>query len=74
MSRPNNYILITKLSDMGTPGWLLKLVMGFLTERKMKVRYKGTTTGDRQLPGCGPQGSLLGGFLFLHKYFSIISI
>ena len=64
-NKVNHNIIITKLSDMGTPGWLLNLVMGFLTERKMRVRYKGTTTGDRCLPGGGPQGSLLGGFLFL---------
>ena len=64
-NRINHNILVTKLSDMGVPGWLLNLVMGFLTERKMKVRYKGNTTDSKQLPGGGPQGSLLGGFLFL---------
>ena len=64
-NRVNHNILITKLSDMGVPGWLLNLVMGFLSDRKMKVRYKGNITGERRIPGGGPQGSLLGGFLFL---------
>ena len=50
---------------MGVPGWLLNLVMGFLTDRELKVRYKGCTTSAKPLPGGGPQGSLLGGFLFL---------
>ena len=64
-NRVNHNILITKLSDMGVPGWLLNLVMGFLSKREMKVRYKGCTTESKSLPGGGPQGSLLGGFLFL---------
>ena len=37
-------IVITKLSDMGVPGWLLNLVCGFLLERKLKVRYRGVTS------------------------------
>ena len=33
-NRQNHNILITKLCDMGVPGWLLKIVMAFLTNRK----------------------------------------
>ena len=29
-NRQNHPILITILSDMGVPGWLLKIVVGFL--------------------------------------------
>ena len=58
-NRVNRNILIAMLSDMGTPDWLLNLVMGFLTGRQMKVIYKGTSSGLRDLPGGGPQGSLL---------------
>jgi hypothetical protein len=61
----NHNILITKLSDLGVPGWLLKAVMGFLSDRKMVVRYKGETTDKKSLPGGGPQGTLLGLLLFL---------
>ena len=50
---------------MGAPGWLLNLVMGFLSKREMKVRYKGCTTESKSLRGGGAQGSLLGGFLFM---------
>ena len=50
---------------MGVPGWLLKLVIGFLTERKMTLRYKGTQAESKSLPGGGPQGTILGLFLFL---------
>ena len=40
-NRQDHNILITKLSDIGVPGWLLKLVMAFLKHRTMKVKYKG---------------------------------
>ena len=64
-NRQNHNILITKLSDMGVPAWLLKLVMAFLTNRTMVVRYMGATSSPRALPGGGPQGTLLGLLLFL---------
>ena len=64
-NRINHNLIITKLSDMGVPGWLLNIVMGFLVERIMVVRYKGTTSEKKQLPGSGPQGTLLGLLLFL---------
>ena len=64
-NRQSHNILITKLSDMGVPGWLLQIVMGFLTEREMVVRYKGETTDTKPLPGGGPQGTLLGLLLCL---------
>ena len=64
-NRQDHSILITKLSDMGVPSWLLRLVIAFLTERYMVVRYKGETSGVKPLPGGGPQGALLGLFLFI---------
>ena len=50
---------------MGVPGWLLNILMGFLTDRVMVVRYKGETSDKRPMPGGGPQGTLLGLLLFL---------
>ena len=50
---------------MGVPSWLLKLVISFLTNRSMVVRYKGETSSVKSLPGGGPQGALLGLLLFL---------
>ena len=58
-------ILITKLSDMGVPSWLLSLVIVFLMDRSMIVRYKGQQSNRKALPGGGPQGTLLGLLLFL---------
>ena len=50
---------------MGVPSWLLKVVMAFLTDRKMVVRYKSKLSSIKDLPGGGPQGTLLGLLLFL---------
>ena len=64
-NRQNHNILITLLSDLGVPGWLLRLVVGFLENRELIVKYKGETSEKVKLPGGGPQGTILGMFLFL---------
>lgn len=64
-NRQNHNILITKLSDLGVPAWLLKIVMAFLTNRSMIVRFKGARSTQKSLPGGDPKGTLLGLLLFL---------
>ena len=50
---------------MDVPAWLLKLVMAFLKNRQMVVRYKGKCSEVKPLPGGGPQGTFLGLLLFI---------
>jgi hypothetical protein len=50
---------------MGVPRWLLKIIIGFLSERELIVRYKGCESERKRLPGGSPQGTRLGMFLFL---------
>ena len=64
-NRQNHNILITKLSDMGAPGWLLRIVIAFLEDRRMQVNYKGKLSSVKTLPGGGPQGTILALLLFL---------
>ena len=64
-NRQNHNLLITLLSELGVPGWLLRIVIGFLQNRELEVKYKGVTTDRFKLPGGGPQGTILGMFLFL---------
>ena len=64
-NRQDHSILVTRLSNMGVPSWLLKLVISFLMDRKMILKYKNEKSDMRSLPGGGPQGTLLGLFLFL---------
>ena len=67
-NRINHNIIITILSEMGVPGWLLKIVIGFLSDREMILRYKGGCSTRKPLPGGGPQGAYLGGIIFIIKY------
>ena len=64
-NRQNHNILVELLSELGVPGWLLQIVIGFLENRQMEVHYKGEKSNKRWLPGGGPQGTILGMFLFL---------
>lgn len=64
-NRQNHNIIVKVLSRMGVPGWLLKLVVAFLTDRELILRYKGKKSGRKSLPGGSPQGTRLGMFLFL---------
>lgn len=50
---------------MGVPGWLLNIVVGFLQERELILSYMGAKSGNKQMPGGGPQGTVLGMFLFI---------
>ena len=56
------------MGDLGVPGWLLKigwLAVGFLSERELILSYKGENSQSKSMPGGGPQGTVLGIFLFL---------
>ena len=64
-NRQNHNLLITKLSDLGVPSWLLKIVISFLQDRSMIIRYNGALSCPVSLPGGGPQGTLLGLLLFI---------
>ena len=64
-NRQNHNLLVIKLSNMGVPGWLLRIVIAFLSDRRMQVRYKGKFSTVKSLPGGGPQGTLLGLLLFI---------
>ena len=50
---------------MNVPGWLLNIVKGFLEERTLIVNFKGADSSSKEMPGGGPQGTILGLFLFL---------
>ena len=64
-NRQNHNTLIQILSDLEVPSWLLKIVMAFLSDRKLILRYKGKSSGRKSLPEGSPQGTRLSMFLFL---------
>ena len=67
-NRVSHQLVIEDLSDMHVPGWLLLILVSYLTERSMYMRYKGATSSSRMLPGSTPQGALLGILLFIIKF------
>ena len=64
-NRQDHNLLIQKLSDLNVPGWLLSIVTGFLSNRRMIVRYNGSQSSVKSLPGGGPQGTILALLLFI---------
>ena len=56
---------VTILSDMNTPGWLLKIVCNYLSNRSFTIRYRNETSNSRQMPGGVAAGTILGLNCFL---------
>ena len=63
-NRMDHNILITILSDLNIPTCALRLIISYLSNRKMCVRYQGETSAEKDIPGGGPQGGLLTVILF----------
>ena len=57
--------VVTSLHEMGTPAWQLKIVIGFLKNRKLRVKMNGKSSSTKDMPGGGPQGTILGLRIFI---------
>ena len=57
--------IITILADLNIPTCALRLIVSYLTERCMCIRYAGAVSTERKMPGGGPQGTLLIVLLFI---------
>ena len=65
-NRCQHSIFIEILSkDYDVPGWLLKVLIGYLSGRTMKVRYKGKIGQKKDIGGGAGQGAPLGMWIFL---------
>jgi hypothetical protein len=51
--------------DYDVPGWLLRILVGYLTGRQLRVRYKQKIGEARDIFGGGGQGTPLGMWIFL---------
>ena len=58
-NRIDHNVIITILSDLNIPTCALRLVISYLSQRKMCVRYNGAESSEQDIPGGGPQGGLL---------------
>ena len=57
--------VIIWLSDWGVPGWILRILVSYLSKRSMILKYKGKQSMKYLMPGGSPQGTLLGVLLYL---------
>ena len=57
--------IVTKISDMGAPGWLTKIIFSYLSGRSLSIRYKSETSESKDMPGGTGAGTILGLELFL---------
>ena len=64
-NRMSHQRIIEDLYDMKVPGWLLLILISYLTDRKMSMKFRGVFSALRSLPGSSPQGTVLGVILFI---------
>ena len=64
-NRVSHQLVIEDLADMHVPGWLLLILVSYLTGRSMYMRYKGASSSRKFLPGSSPQGAFLGVLIFI---------
>ena len=64
-NRVSHLLVIEVLASMHVPGWLLLILISYLSERSMFMRFKGASSSRKFLPGSTPQGAFLGILLFL---------
>ena len=50
--------------DYDLPGWLIRILIGYLTGRKLKIKYKSKTSDEWKINGGGGQGCPLGFWIF----------
>ena len=67
-NRVDHKDVIVELFEMGTPGWLIKLVASFLSNRNLNIRVDGKMSTTKEMPGGGPQGTLLGLLIFIVNF------
>ena len=63
-NRIDHNVIVTILADLNVPTCALRLIISYLTGRKMCVRFNGAESDDQDIPGGGPQGGLLTVLLF----------
>ena len=56
--------LITRISDMGCPGWLIKILVSYFSGRSLQIRWQTKTSRKMPLNSGAGQGTLLGLFCF----------
>ena len=61
----NHNIIMRILISMKIPMWLTRLILSYLENRKMILRFRGCKSNAKDMPGGMPQGTLLGVILYI---------
>jgi hypothetical protein len=64
-NRMSHTQVIEDLFDMKVPGWLLLILISYVTDRKMMMKFPGVLSSLHSLPGSSPQGTVLGVILLI---------
>ena len=60
--------VVEDLHAMHVPGYLLAILVSYLTRRKLIVRYKGSHSSPRTLDSGATQGAKTGNIIFIVKF------
>ena len=63
-NRIDHNVIVTILANLNIPTCALRLIISYLSDRKMCVRFNGAVSTEQDIPGGGPQGGLLTVLLF----------
>ena len=64
----SHHQVIEDLHAMHAPGWLLAILISYLTQRQLIVRYKQTTSTPRTLDSGATQGCKAGNIIFIVRF------
>ena len=64
-NRQDHNTFLTILHSLNVPGWLIKIISGFLHNCTMVMSVDGGTSSPKTMPGGGPAGTTLGLLMFI---------
>ena len=64
-NKVSHNIVMRILTALKVPQWLLRLLLSYLQNRKMVLRFRNCTSLPKDLPGGCPQGTLIGVILYI---------
>ena len=66
-NRIDHVVLVKEMFDLGVPGWILRILVSYLKDRKLIIRFKDGLSEAAELPGGVGQGTLMGMWFFLFQ-------
>ena len=67
-NRVDHTLLLQDLFDMKCQSWILKILISYLSDKTLILAHNGSSAHPKPLPAGGPQGTLLGGIIFVVKF------